>query len=192
MGVEITNLVNFLNQNDMKILVFDDNAFQRRGAVNQLGKDHDLTVVSTFDEAYSLIYDQKQNNFDIVLLDLLVPPGDYSLRDLPEEKRVKYEGEEMPLGPILAIFAMQKGIKRIGIISDAGHHANPAASALESIMFADDSIPSIRFIVSFNTEMTHPDTEIILEQGEVQKLKSYAGYPNVKNWKDIVERLCKE
>ncbi|MCX6716009.1 MAG: hypothetical protein NT077_03250 [Candidatus Taylorbacteria bacterium] len=47
----------------MKILVFDDNKINQAAARAQLGKDHDLTVVGTYDQAQELLkpqYDYKK------------------------------------------------------------------------------------------------------------------------------------
>jgi DNA-binding NarL/FixJ family response regulator len=54
----------------MKVLVIDDNDGHRSAAQAQL-KDHEVTVVGSYDEGKKLVC--QSHDFEVVLVDLLMP-----------------------------------------------------------------------------------------------------------------------
>lgn len=134
----------------MKILVFDDKEINRQAAIAQLGKDHDLTVVGTYNEAkeslrpeidrkkmYEFLEQGKsyaeavkmssgEARFHAVLTDLLVPASD---RAQGNEGK-KFVGQEMPLGLFIALLAAKYGVKIVGLLTDANHHNHPSSACI--------------------------------------------------------------
>jgi len=117
----------------VKIFVFDDSRNNQWSARVQL-KDHDLTIVGTFDEASDLLApldggkpNPKFQKFDVVLTDLMVLASE---RQLGPNGR-DYIGKEMPLGSIIALQALSVGVKKVALVTDANHHDHPASAALD-------------------------------------------------------------
>ncbi|MBI2410936.1 MAG: hypothetical protein HYV32_03555 [Candidatus Kerfeldbacteria bacterium] len=109
----------------MKILIMDDNPLHRAAAQAQLN-DHELTVVSTYDDAQALI--GKKHDFDVVLVDLLMPPSKKNLNS--QGKR--FTRKEMPVGIFLALLAARFGAKYVAVVTDAGHHDHPASTCFDA------------------------------------------------------------
>jgi len=222
----------------MKILVFDDNELHRKAAMNQLGDEHDLVVVGTYNNAEDALtphvdkgrakqlrakagfsegpprpgcgaYDERRDayreaneeatvypDFDIVLTDLLVPA---SSRTLGRDAR-RYVGEEMSLGTTIAFLAIKNGMKRIGVITDANHHAHPASAALDKLGGCGGepfNIGDVRVLFASNFIMgpVHPDTGVPLTEQEQEAIRGYDGwknYPYTKNWQKAVRVLTGE
>lgn len=111
----------------MNILVFDDNATHRAAAEAQF-KDHDLTVVETYDQAQKLLLDPN-SKFDVVFSDLLVPA---SFQAQTEQLR-GLGGTEMPVGIFIGLLAAVKGgAKYVGVLTDANHHSHPASACFDA------------------------------------------------------------
>lgn len=118
----------------MKILVFDDSLMNQRSARVQL-KDHDLTIVGTYDEAQSALTSMKFGKvnpdfqkFDVVLTDLMVPASRQSLGG----PATQLAGQEMPLGSIIALKALSVGVKMVALVTDTNHHDHPASAAIDT------------------------------------------------------------
>ena len=125
----------------MKILVIDDTEIQREAAKAQL-KDHDLTVLGTHKEAQELLRGFKgssdnlsreeqlacRHDYEVVLTDLMLPPD---LRNMA--RPFDFEGQLMPVGIFLAIFAAMKGAKFVGVLSDLKGHSHPVADMVMAI-----------------------------------------------------------
>jgi CheY-like chemotaxis protein len=119
----------------MKILVIDDKQENLDLAKQQL-KDHEVTMVSSYDEALKLVcnYDSYwgklvKPDFDAVLTDLLMPAG----RSKQGDKGMRFVGQEMPLGIFLAIQAANVGVQFVGLLTDKNHHDHPASAALDQL-----------------------------------------------------------
>jgi CheY-like chemotaxis protein len=154
----------------LNILVVDDEKRHRDSAHALLG-DHNLTVVSSYDEAAKLLtpgidwdvlgrlkesarlgqfpregtesekaaYNAReeeleakayyQPNFDVVLLDLLMPAS----ANAQGGEGMAFVGKLMPVGTFLILLAMHVGVKRIGMVTDTNHHHHPASAALDPI-----------------------------------------------------------
>lgn len=68
-------------------------------------------------------------NFDVVLLDLLMPAS----RQAQGDVGAPFVGKEMPLGTFLILLALNAGVKNIGMVTDKNHHNHPASAALDPI-----------------------------------------------------------
>lgn len=108
----------------MKILIIDDNSNHRAAAEAQL-KDHDVTVVGTYDDGQELL--KKEHDFEVVLVDLLMPASKQSLG-----RNLHLAGEEMPVGIFLAILAAKNGAKYVGVLTDMDHHSHPASACFDA------------------------------------------------------------
>lgn len=144
----------------MKILVFDDKPSNLAAAQAQL-KEHEVTVVGTYDQAYEAIlpvttwdnfHKIKKERFNGEFPTLAdeeavreecttYPNFDVFLTDLMvpasskslgTEERIEFTGQEMPLGIFLALAAAAKGrIPHIGVLTSKNHHTHPASAAID-------------------------------------------------------------
>ncbi len=142
----------------MKVLVIDDTQVHLDAAIQLLGKEHDLTVCSSHDEAYQLLGTQYAPNrkaleeqyerdgmkareayikardeselpyWDVVLTDLLMPAGSMSQGGAGR----KYVGQEMAVGWSLALHAAKMGAKHVAVVTDMNHHHHPASAMLDA------------------------------------------------------------
>lgn len=127
----------------MKILVIDDSPIHQQAARQTL-MGHALTIAKSYEEGFMLlapierggmyvVSGMKGGVYDAVLSDLLMPASGRMM-----ESPSKFEGKEQPLGWALILRAVLNGATRAAIVSDAHHHAHPAAYALETIDNAID------------------------------------------------------
>ncbi len=179
----------------MKILVVEDSQTHREAAKRQLA-EHEVTVVKSFVIASELLHGHEgvavggrtheeytpplvmpayENllpvSFDAVLLDL----------NMPAEKTASCmaggEGE-VPYGFILALRAVQCGVKYVGIITDANHHSGPLTAALDLICPAywheDENQPIFRI----------GETRLVIAHTPFEK-----GDGEVKDWERLLSHL---
>jgi CheY-like chemotaxis protein len=107
----------------LEILVVEDN-LMHQDAARALLKDHNLTVVGTFDDAMDEL--KNWQKYDAVLTDLFFPQG------RGEMMRDKSMGKiEMPFGYAVSLIASKHGIENIAVVSDANHHDNPIAYTMD-------------------------------------------------------------
>lgn len=107
----------------VKILVVDDRQVNQLKAMMELGKDHDLTIASSYGQAMELLFKEQ---FDVVLTDCNLPVSSYHGNDI----RCKDIGRLVPYGFLIANEAKVRGA-RVAIVTDTGHHANdPIGAAL--------------------------------------------------------------
>jgi CheY-like chemotaxis protein len=66
-------------------------------------------------------------DFDVVMTDLLVPASRQALGG----EGMQYAGTEMPLGSIIALLALVKGVKNVAVVTDKNHHDHPASAAFD-------------------------------------------------------------
>ncbi len=128
----------------MKILVIDDSSVHQQSARQTL-KDHDLTVVGSYDEAVRLMgQDFKVGSkygqvFDAVLTDLMLPAGMGGLGGAGSE----FDGQEMPMGFGLALLAvLYSGAKMVAVVTDLNRHVHPASRLLDLLIGRHES-PSV-------------------------------------------------
>jgi len=169
----------------LKILVVDDNQNNRKAAEAQLS-DYNLTVLGTYDEALKILgylpYDiriDKNHGFDVVLLDLLMPPG---LKEVCPN-----DGSEQPVGMFLAILAAMNGAKHVGLLTDGGHHAHPMIAALESI--TDAAIKINRAIVRFQMTCLEDYNPIDMSTPLTYDQWDSPNKVRAKDWKSFLDEL---
>lgn len=111
-----------------KILVIEDKAMHRESAKATLA-GHDVTIVSSFDEAMDLMKlgSDTVNFFDVVLTDMMMPMSWRTLGD-----SVGNLGEQ-PYGFIIALRAALCGAKFIAMLTDTNHHRGPMSAALDHV-----------------------------------------------------------
>lgn len=107
----------------MKILVIDDNEIHRNSAKAQLC-NHDLTVLSTYDEAESIV--KNPHPFEAVFTDLLLPASSYM------QSSNKFVGQEMMVGLFLGLLAAKNGAKYVAVFTDKDHHHHPGAACFDA------------------------------------------------------------
>src|SRR5512133_3218910 len=131
----------------MRILVIDESPLHQASARQTL-VGHDLTVISTCDEAYKALkypetafeISRPKPSFDAVLCDLLMPAGKTAMGP----KGMEYVGQEMPVGFALSLMAVAYGVKYVAVATDIGHHDHPASAMITHITISNGR----RFIVN--------------------------------------------
>jgi CheY-like chemotaxis protein len=111
----------------LRILVVEDNPLHIESAKVLLA-EHSVTVVSGFDQAL----DELERMPDVVLTDCMIPKGGDRTMS-PEGKRLAESQGPMPYGPIIALHAIQKGVKKVGIITSGNHHSDPFIFAFDGL-----------------------------------------------------------
>ncbi len=110
----------------MKILVIEDKQMHQDSARQTL-VDHDVTLVSSYDEATKVL-GSKGFNFEVVLTDMNLPMG--SKNTLNEAFK---SGEQVPYGFVLALMAAHCGAKYVAMVTDANHHKGAMSAALDNL-----------------------------------------------------------
>ncbi len=176
----------------MKILVFDDNATHRAAAQAQL-KDHDLTIVGTYDEAQKLLLSGL--GFDVVLSDLLVPASGQA------QGSSRYVDTEMPVGIFIALLAaVRGGAKYVAVFTDSDHHSHPASACFDAFNHEDgETWPSI-FVVEGAKVMLANNRNWVCNYAP-DNLSTPLSYTQAqdrsdkvrtKNWAELLESLLRE
>jgi CheY-like chemotaxis protein len=110
-----------------RILVVEDDPANIASAKELLGA-YDLTIVSGFDQALDALDRQPE----VVLTDCMIPKGGYACMGPRGQALVNCQGV-MPYGPIIVLHAIQKGVKKIGIITAGNHHDDPFVFAFDGL-----------------------------------------------------------
>lgn len=163
----------------MKILVIDDSVANQESAKSQLA-EHDLTVVSTYDDGLELVRDKDLKcHFDVVLADLLMPASSRQIN--PNGKGVHLIGQEMPVGIFLALSAATNGAKYVAVLTDSSHHAHPASACLDAFYGYGEAKP-VPFTVGGAVMLLSNTRAWVDEVGENQPVRA-------KNWKKLLDYL---
>ena len=105
----------------MNVLIVDDLPENLETAVAEVTAyepSAEVVITTSYKKAYKLIWD---GEFDVVLSDLLMPCED-STRNV---------GEEIPVGFTMVVYAAKRGVKLVGVCSNANHHKNEHAHFLD-------------------------------------------------------------
>lgn len=202
----------------LNILVVEDTFKHQQAARLQLA-DHNVTVVGTYREGNDLLkpttdwekfeilpkevsYKERiaacttQPAWDVVLLDQMLPADMCGVNGTGQ----KLEGQEMPLGTILALLALKNGCKNVVVVTDANHHHHPASAALdafggnERFQIGDANV----FITNYGTAEADAETfELIDGLDKSTRDKKYPhdeemnliGTVSVKPWKRVLEKV---
>lgn len=119
--------------NAMRILVVDDKDMHRQSARETL-EGHELTVVSSFDEAIEQL--KEKDKYDAVLTDLKLPMSSawpLSRDAYRRDKNVLFRGELVDYGFVIALRAALRGVKYIAVVTDVNHHQDAMSAALDQI-----------------------------------------------------------
>jgi len=111
--------------NRLKVLVVDDSLKHLEAASEQLGGDHGLVTLESYEDAIKLL--EPGTDIQVLLSDLLMPAEPYCLGP----QGLKFLGHEIPIGLVLAFRAAAAGVEWIAVITDANHHNHPMSAALD-------------------------------------------------------------
>lgn len=79
-----------------------------------------------------LTYELNTPQFDVVLTDVMIPHGAPVGLDDAAIQLVESQGP-MPYGPMIVLLAIQAGLKRVGVLTNANHHADPISNAFDNL-----------------------------------------------------------
>jgi CheY-like chemotaxis protein len=171
----------------MKVLVFDDNQTHRDAAKAQL-KDHDLTVVGTYDEAQRLL--TPESKFDVVLTDLLVPASKKVLG--PEG--LEFAGQEMPVGIFIGLLAAVKArAKLIAVFTDSSHHDHPASACFDAFEGAAFTVEGCKVLLCNNSSwVRNYDPADLGNELKFAEWTKRDDTVRAKNWAALLDYLLKQ
>ncbi|MCR4322733.1 MAG: response regulator [Candidatus Azambacteria bacterium] len=174
----------------MKILVIDDNATHRAAAIAQL-KDHNVTVVGTYDEGRDIL--RKNHDFEVVLADLLMPASEEN----QGPKGRAFLEQEMPVGIFLALLAAKNGAKYVAVFTDSDHHSHPASACFDDFNLKGENNPTPFMVegaktllsnaVSWVNDFRPDDLAEKMSFEEIYKEKKQA--VRAKNWLALFKHL---
>jgi hypothetical protein len=172
----------------MKILIFDDSVTNRNAAQAQL-KDHDLTIVGTYDEAEKIL--DGPTTFDVVLTDLLVPASRRA------QGSMALVGVEMPVGIFIGLLAAVRGrVKYAAVFTDSDHHSHPASACFDAFNKEGESYPTpfmvegSKFLLS-NTRnwVGQFDPKDLSKMLECEEYSKRSDTVSAKNWSKLLAHL---
>jgi CheY-like chemotaxis protein len=110
----------------MRILLLDDNLRHRRAGTKQLeALGHDVVALCDYGEARQLA---KEENFDVALVDLLMPAEPTTLG---REACKEFIGREIAIGFPMVLELSRSGIKKIAVATDTNHHDHPMSAVVD-------------------------------------------------------------
>lgn len=153
----------------MKILVVEDRQDQREAAEQQLA-GHEITFKNNLMDffPFKLFWsDSERKDFSLAEYDMVLT--DVNIPSPVDQGPMVIEG---PTGLLVALKAIQSGVKYLGVISEISHHAiDPVAKGLDMWIFSEKAFETGKtkvFIEGYNAcEDTYP----------------------VKNWKRVYDIL---
>lgn len=146
----------------MKILLVDDSVRHRRAGKKQLeALGHEVVAVSDYGEARKLA---KEGEFDVALLDLLMPA---EATMLGSDARTEHVGREIAIGfPLLLSLAELVG--KIAVATDTNHHGHPMSAAVD--WFSGDR-------------------KLVVDGATVLIMHAPMCEDGTKNWGEVLERM---
>ena len=110
----------------MRVLLLDDNLRHRRAGMKQLDAlGHEVVALCDYGEARERA---KQENFDVALIDLLMPAEPTTLGT---EARKEFVGREIAIGFPMVLELSRFGIKKIAVATDTNHHDHPMSAVVD-------------------------------------------------------------
>ncbi len=190
----------------LEILVVEDTPIHQEAA-RRLLSEHNVQIVSTFDEATDLLRiplkwegSIVQPVYDAVLTDMFLTQGQGRCLS-PDMKHLAKE--QMPFGYPIALMACQKGVPYVAIVSDADHHSGPMAYSID--FFAKEYIDRKTIqqvgnsrLAVFNRRIKNwtylgRDGKIVLEDPlRPSSQKIGEGATLVKNWAEALDYVRNE
>lgn len=112
----------------MKILVIDDKGPHLVSAITDFESlgGHEVTTCDRYDRGIELL---KQEQYDLVLLDMLMPAS----AEMLGPDGLRYIGQQIGIGLILIFAAAAQNVPNILMLTDANHHNHPLSAALDHI-----------------------------------------------------------
>lgn len=107
------------------ILIVDDQAENIASARRQLGSFCTLITATTFSAVRELL---DINTYDAVFTDVMMPGETTGVS--PDSPGI---GKDTPYGLVIAIMALNRGVKAVSIVTNYNHHSGPIPWALDSI-----------------------------------------------------------
>lgn len=121
-----------MNTKKLNILVVEDKP-ENIEAARQMLKEHNLTVLSGFDQARKALHTvDGKVPFDVVLTDCMFPKGGMDCMGPRGQALVNCQGV-MPYGPMVVFHAIESGVPCIGLITQGNHHDDPFVFALDGL-----------------------------------------------------------
>ena len=186
-----------MNKNKLNVLIVEDKP-ENITAAKHLLAEHNLTVVSGFDDAltalkrngYARHKVEAPEQFDVVLTDCMFPKGGTACMGPAGEALAHIQGE-MPYGPMVVLHAIEAGVPHIGLITQGNHHEDPFVFALDSLHGFKSAKVSVVVTNACSTTL-HKDTlkEVTWDRPNGEKfyaLEKEGKLLEVKNWKLLLD-----
>lgn len=159
----------------MKILIIEDTPKHQESARKQF-RDENLELAQHYQEGLTAILASKEQLYDAVLTDLLMPKGGFETMG-PDG--MKYVFDLLPYGFPLVLLAAKYGAKYVGLVTDVNHHDHPLSAAIDPISSAywreEDAAESLYKVNKSTVGIFHAP---FLQDGS-------------KDWKKVLEVLTK-
>lgn len=144
-----------------RVLVIDDTLKHIQAAYDQLGATCRLTTATTYLQGLEHV---KKGSFDAVLTDVMMPASSMTL----SANAVRmHAGQSTVVDRTLWLLAAKRGVKRIGVVTDANHHSHPASADIDNLEGHVFRVEDAKVI--FTNRMLTAD--------------------DVKDWKGLLERV---
>ena len=167
----------------MKILVIDDQPYNRASAKLLENDGHEVTIVGTIKDAFQYLpYPHRTTSFDLVMTDLFMPIEGYR-RTLRSD--IELPSGAIPVGLIFAIASSNAGLPTI-IVTDKNHHTDVICTLLKLIesQRMDVSVRSGKICVqrADSSPLLHPwDEDAQKINTAAKRPMNYKG-PLIKDW----------
>jgi CheY-like chemotaxis protein len=161
-----------------KLLLFDDNQVHLRFGAKQLSEVFNVWTAANWDEAVRKL---ERVPFKYLLTDLLVPAS----MESQGTKGVEYVGKEMPLGPILILLGLSRGVTKFGLVSDMSHHNHPASAALDHLYDYFSVEEETEFYVTNQPSFLKVSADTCELAGE----NTTGKIVRAKDWLEVVKRI---
>lgn len=166
----------------LHILLVEDKDKHLESVVDVEAAGHKVDVVRDYSHAIARLDIMAKDGtpYDVVLSDMMFPYGSVAGKDTPicSEKTT----QEAALGYAVALYASQRGVKAVVIITDMSHHDGPVAATFDD--FYAGSIRQTGARVAFNLS----GTTVVMYDCRDLESKTEGGYGS-KPWINAVKIL---
>ena len=118
----------------LRVMVVDDKDGNRASAQRQLGATNTVSVFGSYVDLLTAIQSQEPAP-DLILSDMIMPAEEFCLTS---QALSKYMGSEFPAGIFVAMAAARRGVPRVIIQTDAGHHDHPALAMVDFMGWGEE------------------------------------------------------
>lgn len=120
--------------------------------------------------------------FDVVLTDCMIPKGGSKCMNAEGMRLVEKQGP-MPYGPILALTALEVGVRYVGVITSGNHHTDPFVFAFDSM--GDFKLGEAKVVCTNNADVWIDSKTFEKLPHDTEKPAKIAG----KDWSAVLEWL---